>query len=347
MPTHPLLALARTMGNPVVEGDVVTFIWQGLTAPDLIDDRHNWEEAPQKLLHVGTELWSYSLPLPPDAYLEYAFVDPVSGTRLPDPLNANKVENGMGAYNHYVYMPQAKPSPYIKSYKGMVEGKLVKFDLPTREYAVGAKRTVHLYSPATEEAIPLLVVYDGNDYLKRAKLNIIVDNLIADKRIRPIALALIQNGGSSARTVEYSCSEATLGFVTECVLPLAQEQLKLEPARNGHHGVMGASLGGSMALYTALRLPQIFHRVLSQSGAFFAPDYPYIGADLVRFGPRPDLDIWMDAGRLEWLLPGNQQMFALLKEKKYKVRYHEFSGGHNYTAWRDDVSHGLEALYSR
>jgi len=38
-------------------------------------------------------------------------------------------------------------------------------------------------------------------------------------------------------------------------------------------------------------------------------------------------------------------MYALLKEKNYPVKYHEFSAGHNFTAWRDDIWRGLEALY--
>ena len=42
-------------------------------------------------------------------------------------------------------------------------------------------------------------------------------------------------------------------------------------------------------------------------------------------------------GSLEWLLEGNRQMYALLKEKKYRVKYREFSGGHNFTAWRNDI----------
>ena len=66
--------------------------------------------------------------------------------------------------------------------------------------------------------------------------------------------------------------------------------------------------------------------------------------DLVKCAPPPEIDIWMDAGRLDWLLDGNRQMYALLKEKKYRVNYREFSGGHNYTAWRDDIWHGLEAV---
>jgi len=346
MPTYPLLALARTTGNPVVSGEVVTFLWQGPSAPFLIDERHNWDEAPQKLQRVGTELWSYSMPLPADAYLEYAFVDPRSGERIPDPLNPNRVDNGMGMDNHFFYMPQGRPTPLVRPIKDRPQGTITRLSVLTREYAVGAKRTVHLYRPPAAGPVPLLFVLDGTDYLKRGKLNVIVDNLIAEKRIRPFAMAFVQNGGAS-RTVEYSCGESAIGFLMECVLPTAKEHLDLEPVKNGNYGIMGSSLGGSMALFTALRFPNVFQKVLSQSGAFIAPDYQFVVVDLVKYVPPPKIDIWMDAGRLEWLLDGNRQMYALLKEKKYRVNYREFSGGHNHTAWRNDVWYGLEALYRR
>jgi enterochelin esterase-like enzyme len=344
MPTNPLLALARTLGNPVIQGEVVTFIWQGTTAPRLVDDIHNWDDSPQKMLHAGPELWSFSIPLASDAYLEYAFVNPKTGERIPDPLNPRRVWNGINAYNNFFYMPHAKSSPYILPTKGIDRGTVTKHAVPTRDYAAGKMRIVHLYHPPVKHPVPLLVVFDGSDYLHRAKLNIIADNLLAEKRIRPFAMALVKNGGAT-RSIEYACGESTLSLLMECVLPLAKDQLDLEPIKDGRYGVMGASLGGLMALFTALRLPQVFRKVLSQSGSFMAPDYQSVVVDLVRYMPRPDIDIWMDAGRLEWLLEGNRQMHALLKEKKFQVKYHEFSGGHNFTAWRNDIWRGLVSLY--
>lgn len=344
MPTHPLLAMARISGNPVIGGGTVTFIWQGKSAPLLIDDLHNWEEAPQTMQRAGTELWAYSMSIADDAYLEYALLDPKTGERLPDPLNPKRIWNGINAYNHYFYMPHNAPTPLTQPDKDAAIGKVTWHQAQVKEYVVGAKRTVYLYEPPVKTPVPLVVVYDGVDYLKRAKLNVIVDNLIAAKRVRPFAMAMIQNGGS-ARTLEYSCSESTLGFVFECVIPLAQEHLTLTPPGGDPYGIVGSSLGGLMAMYTGMRLPQVFGKVLSQSGAFILPEHEFVVVDLVRYAPPPGIDIWMDAGRYEWLLDGNRQLYALLKEKNYKAKYHEFSGGHNYTAWRDDIWRGLEALF--
>jgi enterochelin esterase-like enzyme len=344
MPTHPLLAMARTMGNPVIEGQVATFIWQGETAPMLVEDKNNWEETPQKMHPIGKELWSLSIPLAPDAYVEYAFIDPKTEKRICDPLNPRRTWNGIGAYNHYFYMPQGKPSSLIHRGKGIPRGTVTKYLVPTRDFSASPNRNVYLYDPPSDTPVPLLIVYDGSDYLFRAKLNIIVDNLIAEKRIRPFAMAFVQNGGS-ARMVEYSCAESTLGLIMECILPMARQNLRLDPIDNGDYGILGASLGGSMALFTALRMPQVFRKVISQSGAFITPNFENVVVDLVRYAPRAEIDIWMDAGRMESLLEGNRQMYSLLEEKKYRVKYHEYSGGHNYTSWRNDIWYGLEMLY--
>jgi len=344
MPTHPLLAMARTIGNPVIGGDTVTFLWQGKSAPRLMDDLHNWEEKPQTMQRAGTDLWSYSMSLAADAYLEYAFLDTETGERVPDPLNPNRIWNGINAYNHYFYMPRGGPTPLILPAEGAAKGTVTRHQVSTKEFVVGTKRIVYLYQPPVKAPVPLVVVYDGPDYLKRAKLNVIVDNLIASKRVHPFAMAMIQNGGP-ARSLEYSCSESMLGFVFECVIPLAQEHLILTPPGGEPYGVLGASLGGLMAMYTGMRLPQVFGKVLSQSGAFILPEHEFVVVDLVRYAPPPVIDIWMDTGRYEWLLDGNREMYALLKEKEYKVKYHEFSGGHNYTSWRDEIWRGLETLF--
>ncbi len=344
MPTYPLLALARTTGNPIIENETAFILWQGKTPALFVDDTHNWEEDPQQMVHTAPGIWVASLQLPLDAYLEYGFIDPVTGKRLVDPYNPNRVWNGMGDWNHYFYMPGGSPSDLTRAVRGRRKGKVTSHRVETKGQAGGRERIVHLYQPPVPFPVPLLVVLDGVDYLKRGKLNVIVDNLIYMKRIRPIAMAFVQNGGAS-RFIEYSCSDATIDFLFNQVIPLAQEHLTLTPPGGEAYGILGASMGGLMALYCGLRLPHVFGKVLSQSGAFFLPDQHSVMPDLVRHQPHSDLRIWMDAGKLEFLLEGNREMVALLKEMKYNLTYREYPGGHNYTSWSNDIGRGLEKLF--
>jgi enterochelin esterase-like enzyme len=349
---HHLLQRAQNEGAPLIDGESVTFLWQGEQPPLLLGDFNHfdpqqaapWEEA-------ATGLWTHSTRLPRDAFIEYAYItdlvkaDTDEG-RAADPFNPRRKWNGMSATNHYFYMPEAKPSPLVQRQQGIARGKVTRHRIDTAMLAAGGKREVALYQPPTAQAVPLLVVYDGIDYLKQAEVATLVDNLIAQKRIRPIGMALVQNGRQT-RLIEYGCSDITLGLILHRVLPLAQAQLNLIDLQEspGAYGILGASMGGVMALYTGWRRPDVFGRVLSQSGAFALDENDLVIYDLVNNGPVPPLQIWLDVGTFDFLLPTNRRMHELLRRRQARVTYREYSGGHNYYAWRDDLAAGLETLF--
>jgi enterochelin esterase-like enzyme len=341
-----IISSERPESNPIITGDSVTFVWHGASAPALISDLSDWEINPQTLEQAAPDQWVYQTRIPEDAYIEYAFLDLETEQRIPDPLNPRTCSNGFGDNNHYFYMPGASPSPLTRRQRGVPKGALTRTQLATEELFVGRQRSVYLYQPPTDGPCPLLVVFDGQDYVRRGKLIQIVDTLIAQGRIQPIALALIYHGGK-ARFQEYACSEATLGFLDSAVLPLARKQLNLIDLseKPGGFAVLGASMGGLMALYAGLRMPEIFGQVLSQSGAFRLFGYQMVVMDLARHFPLKPLNIWMDVGRFEFLLQANRDMYALLVDRGYEVSYREYPGGHNYTSWRNDIWRGLEHIF--
>ena len=344
-----LLSRAIASGTPLIDGEQVTFLWQGKQAPRLIGDFTDWENGqPAELLKVGSSLWMYQTSFPLDGYMEYIFVD--GDERLYDPLNPRRITNGVGKYNHYFYMPDAIPTPLVHRSQQVPQGKVTVHKVETHLAAAGKQRTVTLYQPPVEGPVPLVVVWDGSEFYRRARLTRIVDNLIHQGRIQPVALAMVDNG-KLARFIEYSCNDATLVFLWSQVMPLALSQLNLVDWQKspGAFGVMGASMGGLMALYTAARLPEIFGKVLSQSGAFTMFGYPMVIFDLLRNAPRLPLKLWLDIGKYDFggLITANAQMFTLLQEKGYPFETRTYPAGHNYTAWRDDLWRGLEYLYAK
>ncbi len=341
-----LLELARKNGNPVIQGNQVTFVWKGKSAPQLIDDMHMWENSPQKLKRVTPELWTYSIELDPAAYLEYSFYDPSAKKRVKDPLNKNAIFNGVNAYNHFFYMPEARATSLALKRKGVPRGKVTRHLVDTWMLEEDGKREIYLYQPPVKGPVPLLLVYDGVDYLQRAMLNVIVDNLIYKKRIQPIAMAFLQNG-DERRGVEYACSDATLMTIEHSILPFASKKLNLLDIKKnrGAYGVLGASFGGLMSMYTGLRMPDIFGKVISQSGVFESEGRDFAAVDLIRAKQSREIKIWMDTGHYDWLLEDNRRLQPLLQENGYNVIYREFVGGHNYTCWRDEIWRGLEAVF--
>ncbi len=332
-------------GTPLIDGAQVTFLWVGKKAPRLRGDFCGWEaEDELALKKVATNLWGVTLTLPEDGYFEYAFFD--KGERLLDPSNRKTTPNGMGKTNNCFWMPQGQPTGLTTPQRGVPRGTVKTVEVDLGFTVASLTRKVTFYQPPVAQPCPLLVVWDGSDYLRRAKLPTMLDNLIAARRIQPIALALVPNGGKS-RFVEYACGEATLMGLLGYVLPEASRQLNLLDIHKnpGAFGVMGASMGGLMALFTGLRFPQVFGKVLAQSGAYAIRGYEFVASSLVRTGDPSALKIWMDCGRYEFLLQANRDMHALLTKCGYSVSYREYNAGHNYPAWRDDLWRGLEALF--
>lgn len=352
--SNSVIQRALKSGNPVIDTDRAIFIWEGESAPYLTSDLNHWDEHPRPFKRVSPRLvpdsaksiWTCTLTFPRDAYVEYAFYDPVTQKNFLDPLNRKSVSNGLGGRNNFFYMPETMSSPFVMRRADVPVGALTSHRVETGLLRDDYERTIYLYRPPVKGPVPLLVAYDGQEFMQRAKLPTIVDNLIADRRIQPIAMAFLPNGGRW-RNVEYLCSDATLNWVEQVILPLAREQLNLldVDSQPGSYGVLGASAGAVMSLYTGLRMPDVFGNVLSQSGVASIDGRDLATVDLINHRHAREIQIWMDAGKLEFLLEDNRRMHALLQENGYDVTYREFSGGHNFTAWRNDIWRGLEVMF--
>ncbi len=344
---NSLLERAKAQGTPMVEGDLATFVWEGGEA-QLIGDFNHWsmEQAPIALEEVEPNVWAVSVQIPVDGYSEYRFM--VDGKPVPDPLNTHQSDDGMGHSNSFFWMPKAADTHLTQEQPEVPKGRLTQHIIDGENYIVGSQRTVHLYQPPVEQAVPLLVVFDGSAYLHKAKITTIVDNLIVQGRMQPVALALVDPSGDG-RVVEYACSDATTAFIIKCVLPVAQKHLNLIDIKQspGAFGIMGASMGGLMSLYIGMRAPEIFGKVLCESGAFGSDHLYYRSViyDLIRYEPKPDIKIWMDVGIQEWYIKPNREIVPLLQERGYDFKYVEHNSGHNYPSWRNILWQGLIHLY--
>jgi len=330
--------------NPVIIGQHVVFSLKSDEQPVLAGDFNLWDfENGVRLEQISQDTWKTELELPLDTYMEYSFA--VNGQRILDPLNPRKVNNGTGDINNYFYMPGFTPSRY--AVKKPVHGIVTEHEIVDDVRLLDSHRKIYLYQPNHDEPCDLLVVYDGYDYLKRGHIVSMVDQMITIGMIRPVALALVPS--TKARFVEYAGNDSTVSFVLNKVIPLACEKLNLIDIKKnpGSFCMLGASMGGMMALYTSLRAPQIFGRVICQAGAFRMYGEDFSIFDLVDREQILPIKILMDIGRYDFLYSINHRMHNLLSEKGYDVKYHEVNGGHNYTTWRNSLPHSLEFFFSK
>ena len=343
---------ARRGGNPVATDGGFTWVWvdDGAPPPALAGDWCSWHpDAGIAWSRPSAGVRTAHLDVEPDAYLEYALFR--DGERVRDPLSRARIGNGVGDWNHRAWMPGApRAADRLKRQRHAPAppGRLTEHRVEPLGYAASKRRRVWLHRPAGHDpaTLPLLVVLDGQDYL-RAKMDRVLDLLIHEGRMAPVVTAFVEHGGLDRRMVEYMGSEMTLVWLGDIVVRVSREEAGIaDPATGaaGRAAVMGASAGGLMAFLCGMRRPEIFGRVLSQSGAWAFDGRETVAVPLVRGGSAAPIRIWMDAGRYESLFEPNECMAALLEERGWDVTYRRYPAGHNFTAWMEELFVGLPAL---
>src|SRR5258707_12662514 len=124
-----------------------------------------------------------------------------------------------------------------------------------------------------------MVVHDGPGQATGYKT--ILDNMIHQKRIPPIVLIWVANGGGDAqgheRGKEYDNMNGDFAEYIEAeVLPRVEKNcgVKLTKDPDGR-AAMGNSSGGSAALIMAWFRNDLYHRVLTTSGTFVNKALPF------------------------------------------------------------------------
>jgi enterochelin esterase family protein len=341
---------------PVVEGPSVTFLYRG--EADAVFLRH-WIfglGSRQAFIRVdGSDLWYLVVDLPLDSRVEYKLEvvrggthdlirDPLNPNLAHDPFGANSVAHGDG----YTLPEWIQPDEEAR--RGELEERVF------HSAALGDDRRVTLYLPARfrkTRRYPLVVTHDGGDFLRFAGLQTVLDNLIHRMEIPPLVAALTY---PTDRMVEYIDHEPHARFLTEELVPWLESELPLVGTRSTRC-LMGASLGAVAALSTAWRYPEVYGKLLLQSGSFaftdigenrrgpaFEPVVRFVNA--YRNDPAKVADrVFVSCGTYESLIYENRSLVPLLQSTGMEIRYVEARDGHNWENWRDRLREGLSWLY--
>jgi enterochelin esterase family protein len=161
---------------------------------------------------------------------------------------------------------------------------------------------------------------------------------------------------SPDRLKEYSGDDRHAEFIAAELLPQLAERYPLLDDVTAR-GIMGASFGSVAALHTAWRYPQLFRRLLLQSGSFAFSDLGRHRRSAV-FDPvakfmnafREDAGalagkIYMSCGMYESLIYENRSLVPRLQNQGIEVRFEEVRDAHNWENWRDRLRNGLSWLF--
>jgi enterochelin esterase family protein len=282
-----------------------------------------------------------------------------SSTFRPDPLNPHRFPEEPGLPDIYVTsilaLPKAPPQIWSMPQQGAPSGELAREVF--RSKMLGNARLIQVYTPPgyqpKGEPYDLLIFFGGHSYTVEIPTPVILDNLLAAKRIRPAVAVFVANPGLDARNVELSCHLPFVDFLVQELLPWVHGKYNVtnDPRRTT---AVGFSLGGLTAAYAAIQKPEVFGNVISQSGSFFwkpadDPEFEWLTRQIAA-GPRTPARFYVEAGSLEngpktggpSLLIANRHLRDVLTARGYEVMYREYSGDHQSVNWRGTLADGLQ-----
>lgn len=215
------------------------------------------------------------------------------------------------------------------------------------------ERRVWIYTPpdytVEHEPYDLLVIFDGWASVGWIPTPLILDNLYAAGLLPPMIAVIPDSLSHEVRMRELMLHEPFLEFLAQELLPWVHERYHAtnDPA---HTIISGSSAGGLTAAFAALRKPEIFGNVLSQSGAFWVGRDDEPSEWLVRqyaLSTKVPVRFYLEIGLQEDvadMVASNRHMRNVLEAKGYELCYTEFNGGHTYVCWRGSLAQGLLVL---
>jgi enterochelin esterase-like enzyme len=248
----------------------------------------------------------------------------------------------VGGENSYFVIGDFHEPPELESRPDVPAGEVEEFDFDSK--LLGNRRRVYVYLPpdyATEAGrrFPTLYVHDGGEYLSRAKLPVILDNLAHDGTIAHLIAVMVDPVG---RNLEYRANEDYARFVEEELVPDIDRRYRTRTDRDGR-GVMGASLGGLISVYLALSRPRLFSKAGAQSAALMIATET-IEALIERLDTPGAF--YFDVGEYEpRFIPAHRSIVPMLESKGCRCLLQLVPAGHNWTSWRAHLKDLLMFLW--
>lgn len=230
---------------------------------------------------------------------------------------------------------------------------------------VGDDRDLYVYTPPRYDATapqryPVLYLLhgfsdDASAWVAVGRANVIVDNLIAKGKAKPMLMVMtlgygapeiLRDGWSSVQRQELwqKNYEEFRDALLQDVIPMVERNYRAKGDRESR-AIAGLSMGGAETLYVGLNNLERF----AYLGAFssggptgeYEKTYPSLDA---RAGARLRV-LWMSCGKGDRLLEPNEKLRDWLEGKGMHVQWVETDGAHWWPVWRRNLANFAPELF--
>lgn len=231
-------------------------------------------------------------------------------------------------------------------------------------------RNINIYTPPgydqnSRKIYPVLYIQHGGGEDERGwavqgKTNIILDNLIAEKKAVPM-LIVIPNGnvtkpGLNARGYSEEAMTLFKEELFENVIPFIESNYKVKAGPESR-AISGLSMGGGQAFYTGLRNTDkfayvgvfstgLFGGIARQDAAPFNPEavIPGITTNPQSFNNKLAL-FYISVGEEDPRIETTRQLVKSFVTKGLDVEFASFPGGHEWQVWRKSLHDFAQRLF--
>ena len=297
-------------------------------------------------------LWTVTLtPEKRDIY-PYNFI--VDGVSISDPLNKDIFPNENFKASLVEIPSSWMETPALYQMQDVPHGKMIHCSYLSS--VLGGWRPMMVYTPEGYETsgkdYPVFYLISGTTdteetWYKVGKVNIILDNLIAEGKAEPMIVVMpYGNMGSTPQPASMAATKMYEKFAEEltgCIMPYVEKNFRTRNDRSSR-AIAGFSRGGGQALFSALSHPELFSWLSSYS-AYLTPQmmdtcFPQYASNPSLVNDRFDL-VWYGVGNEDFLFPQVEENRRYLDAKGIKHEDMTTGGGHT---WMNARTYLIETL---
>jgi enterochelin esterase-like enzyme len=334
--------------SPIIEDyGIACFYWYGKANSVLIngDIQYGWAiPDTMNLISCGDSSLFYKMySLPADARIDYQLI--VDDSIITDPRNFIVTPSGFGEHSQCA-MPMFKSKTVLRYRTNINYGTIDSLLFQSKQTSM-LPRMLKIYKPAGYDSLaelPAIYINDGFKAIEYCSYINVLDNLIEDKKIKPVIVVFI-NFVEGDQDYFINKTDEYFTAISNELVPMVDANYKTSKQAKDRL-LTGISAGGHISLLMALKKPDVFLNAAGQSSTTTEELFDAVNSAGLVKQTKKELKLYFDVGRFDLrqgginnhsFLYSNQLLSKEIRKAGINHNFKIINDGHEWANWRERV----------